>query len=248
MVPSLGAEVGHSLVNGENTRCRIGMITCLSKSNARTKSQVKMVVWGWDTPLWQEINGEDAKGTCRIVSRLDWSRKNHLEIVRKEETWCPAEYPVVDYQPMSSLHRCSNLMWIRGLVKLSAQLSLVWTLMTWTMPFRTWSQKWWYLMNGCLVHGWMASELAIVRQLWLSFKNVQFKVARENTEARKGHVINEAVLRESLEWGCIGVEGHACSCWAHGILLQLCWGRFLFEVYLSMIFSNHSRLVHNQFG
>jgi len=72
------------------------------------------------------------------------------------------------YQPMSSLQRCSNLTWVRGLVKRSAQLLFMWTLTTWTVPLRTWSWKWWYLIERCFVCGQTASEVAMVRQLWLS--------------------------------------------------------------------------------
>jgi len=74
------------------------------------------------------------------------------------------------YHPSRNFCSCLNLMHDNSFVKISAQLSLVWTLMTCTVPLSTWSQKWWYLMERCLVLGHTTSELAIVKQLWLSSK------------------------------------------------------------------------------
>jgi len=48
---------------------------------------------------------------------------------------------LVSHQPIRSLRRCSNLNRESGLVKMSAQLSLVCTLITQTVPLRTWLQK-----------------------------------------------------------------------------------------------------------
>jgi len=144
---------------------------------------------------------------------------------------------------MRSLPRHSNLM-LRSLVKILAQSSLVCTLMTWTMPFRTWLQKWWYLMDRCLVRGQMALEVVMLRQLWLSSKTSDFRWPEKMQMPDK--VMSSMKLHVKSSWIRVHMGRRLCmqvlKAWylalvvLNAVSVCNCWSRRL---------DIHNRLVHN---
>ncbi len=131
------------------------------------------------------------------------------------KNWLPCRASIWCYQPIKSRPRCSNLACTRGLVKISAQLSLVWTLAICTVPFRTWSQKWWNLMERCLVLGWLVSVVAMVRHLWLLPYTIDLRVLLKSLLSWS--YIWSWKLLNAISWMCLcngkGLHMHVLRAW-----------------------------------
>ena len=82
-----------------------------------------------------------------------------------------------NYHPISNFRRLSCFCWLRGLVKISAQLKFVSTFMMRIIPFLTWSLKWCHLIPIFFVLG--QNWLVVVRTIHEALSSKTSDCSRE---------------------------------------------------------------------